>query len=89
MFIKPDGLQGHIEDGVKLSQIVRAIEVSNSSKTVSDTNIINKNNPPVQKFTPVSTPSSQNNVQSDFNVQSIASLKALLNLPLTEEEKNQ
>ena len=87
--IKPDGLQGHIEDGVKLSQIVRAIEVSNSSKTVSDTNIINKNNPPVQKFTPVSTPSSQNNVQSDFNVQSIASLKALLNLPLTEEEKNQ
>lgn len=91
--IKPDGsvvehgMRGHIEDGVKLSQIVRALEIANSSKTVSDTNIINKNNGPVQKISSVTTPSAQNNAESDFNVETISALKRMLNLPLTAAEK--
>lgn len=80
-------MEGHIEDGIKLSQIVSAKSLVVDG-VVSDVKSSNTINVPVQKISPVSTASSQRNVESDVNTQTITQLKALLNLPLTESEKS-
>lgn len=79
-------LEGNIQDGIRLSQIVSAKSLVVDG-VVSDVKASNTSNSPIQKISPVSTPSSQKNVESDINTQTISQLKALLNLPLTAAEK--
>ena len=80
-------LEGHIEDGIRLSQIVSAKSLVVDG-VVSSTKASNVTNTPMQKLAPIPTGTLQNNGASDQGSQTITQLKVMLKLPLTSAEKS-
>lgn len=82
-----------IVDGIKLNKYIKTGQLTDSSAKVDASKASSLSDTPVQNINSVTTPSTQNSVTSDIYLEQYdgqvrtIKLKQLLNLPLTQQEK--